>query len=198
MTVTVTNFGGTVWTIECHNGHSSDIDPSAATFIPTIGGEIHDLINIECPVCGTGTTHPAGGGIAPESVQQMFVLKAQLVDCPCGNVTVDDTESLIESHVRLNCNRMDGPGRWRLDQSATRVDDMRMNGLGTRENPNIMFQTVSRKSDGLILGMNAKGGVGPDNSMNTWHSEQDYIDLMSHNPAYVNAAGDKIVGEPGL
>jgi len=47
-------------------------------------------------------------------VQQMFVNHVAANGCPCGQVVATDPDSLGESHVRLQVNRMDGPMRWAL------------------------------------------------------------------------------------
>jgi len=79
------------------------------------GIENHNFIVLHCPDgCGENSTHPVGGGAAPDEVQQMFVNKCQSDGCPCGQVQATDADALGESHVRLQVNRMDGPGRWRL------------------------------------------------------------------------------------
>lgn len=95
--------------------HTGTIDP-ATILHPTdiTGAENHNFLIVTCPVCGSVSTHPVGGGAAPESVQQMFVTHAQSNGCPCGQVEATDPDALGESHIRLLVNRQDGPGRWKL------------------------------------------------------------------------------------
>lgn len=76
------------------------------------GSHNHNFIVLTCPDgCGATSTHPVGGGAAPADVQQMFVHKTERDGCACGNVEAA-TNAIPESHVRLNCSRMDGPDRW--------------------------------------------------------------------------------------
>ena len=172
--------------------HQFDIVLSELNFVQGLQGANHLIIIIPCLVCGSVSSHPASGGADAPNIQQLFVNKTQSAGCVCGNVTAQSAESVAESHVRLNCNRLDGPGRWQIDSST--VNDLQFE----RAAEPVMFQTVSRKSDGLIIGLNAKGGVGPDNQMDTWHTQKDYDNLIRFDPAYVNADGDAIVGEPNV
>lgn len=116
MSVFVSDFSTTPWTvIHDEAGHTGTIDP--ATIKHTLNmdsSENHNFLIVTCPVCQAVSTHPVGGGAQPELVQQLFVHKATTIGCPCGQVLATDPDSLGESHVRLNVNRMDGPGRWRL------------------------------------------------------------------------------------
>jgi hypothetical protein len=73
----------------------------------------HNFIVLNCPDgCGANSTWPVGGGAGATMGQQMFVEKTKRDGCACGNVQPNDTSALPESHVRLNVNRMDGPGRF--------------------------------------------------------------------------------------
>src|SRR5262245_12829968 len=94
-------------------GHSGTIPAAEVVWTTDVqGGHNHNFIVLTCPDgCGATSTHPVGGGAAPAEVQQMFVQKTEREGCACGNVE-PSTTSLPESHVRLNVNRMDGPGRW--------------------------------------------------------------------------------------
>jgi len=96
-------------------GHGGTIDPATIQHTTNIDGtENHNYLIIQCPVCDSASTHPVGGGAQPASVQQMFVTHAQANGCPCGQVLEADPDSLVESHVHLQCARMDGPDRWVL------------------------------------------------------------------------------------
>jgi len=117
MSIYVSDFGdGTTWTVtHDDSGHGGPIDPTSVQHPVGIGGiENHNLLAIICPVCQAVSVHPASGGAQPQSVQQMFVTHAQSNGCPCGQVAAGDPEALAASHVRLQCNRLDGPGRWHL------------------------------------------------------------------------------------
>ena len=96
-------------------GHGGTVDPATVKHTTNMdGSENHDFLVILCPVCDSSSTHPVGGGAQPQSVQQMFVNKVDAEGCVCGQVQSTDPTSLGESHVRLNVNRQDGPGRWAL------------------------------------------------------------------------------------
>ncbi|HYW86788.1 MAG TPA: hypothetical protein VFB50_03410 [Chloroflexota bacterium] len=153
-----------------------------------LSGDNHNYIVLNCPDgCGASSTHPVGGGAAPLEVQQMFVNKTERAGCACGQTAAGDTSAMPESHVRLNVNRMDGPGRWQLETPAQREQ---------RENAPNIFQVVYRKSDRLIVGLEPKGGVGPDNSVGVIHDMAEYDVLMRTNPAYLGTDGDHIQGTP--
>lgn len=94
-------------------GHSGTIPAADVTWVANPdGSHNHNYITLICPDgCGVTSTHPVGGGAAPADVQQMFVKKVEAEGCACGNVAAA-TSALPESHVRLNCSRMDGPDRW--------------------------------------------------------------------------------------
>ena len=96
-------------------GHGGTIDPATVkhTTNPD-GSENHNFLIIACPMCDSVSTHPVGGGAQPQSVQQMFVNKCQATGCPCGQILDTDPDALGESHVHLQCARMDGPERWQL------------------------------------------------------------------------------------
>ncbi|MBO0884828.1 MAG: hypothetical protein J2P17_31755 [Mycobacterium sp.] len=117
MSVFVSDFGdGTVWTVTHDDaGHSGSIDPTTVQHpLRPDGTPDHNFALVVCPVCGAVSTHPVGGGAQPESVQRMFVIACQTSGCPCGQVAADDADAIGESHVRLQVNRQDGPGRWKL------------------------------------------------------------------------------------
>jgi hypothetical protein len=197
MTVYISEFanGDGTWTfIDDGLNHTGSIQSADVTYTINMDGSYnHNLILVTCPICGSATTHPVGGGAQPLSVQKMFVLKTEIDGCPCGQTQPDDTSGLPESHVRLNCNRMDGPGRWQLDQSPQNFERLIIN---PQENSPNMFQVVYRKSDGLIVGLEPSGGVGPDNSVQPIHDMTEYDVLMRTDPAYLSEDGDHIVSEP--
>jgi len=118
VSVYVTDFtSATEWQV-LHDeaGHGGTVDPATVLHTKNIDGtENHNYLVIACPVCDSMSTHPVGGGAQAVSVQQMFVNKVDAEGCPCGQVLSADPTSLGESHVRLQVNRMDGPGRWQLE-----------------------------------------------------------------------------------
>lgn len=59
------------------------------------------------------------------------------------------------------------------------------------------FQVIYRTSDRMIVGLSPKGGgVGPNNRLAVIHDLAEHDNLMKHDPAYLSADGDHIVGEP--
>jgi len=118
MSVRPTNFNpdGSLEVIYDELGHSGTIPAAEVKWSKNIDGtDNHSFIVLVCPDgCGGSSTHPVGGGAAPVEVQQMFVNKVDHDGCACGQVAATDSATLGESHVRLQVNRMDGPGRWAL------------------------------------------------------------------------------------
>jgi hypothetical protein len=120
MSVYVSEFGpGSIWTVTHDDApggaHTGAIQPTDVLRIKNPdGSDNHNFAVVVCPVCGDASTHPVGGGAQPGSVQQMFVTMCQTDGCPCGQVAAGDAAALGESHVRLQVNRMDGPGRYAL------------------------------------------------------------------------------------
>jgi len=110
------NADGSIDVVYDEMGHSGTIPAAEIIWGSNIdGSHNHNFIILQCPDgCGATSTHPVGGGAQPQSVQQMFVTKCQTEGCVCGQVQSTDADALGESHVRLQVNRMDGPGRWQL------------------------------------------------------------------------------------
>ena len=108
------NADGSIDVVFDEMGHSGTIPAAEVQWVANMdGSHNHNFIVLNCPDgCGASSTHPVAGGAAPAEVQQMFVKKVQAEGCACGHVSPTDTDGLGESHVRLNVNRMDGPGRW--------------------------------------------------------------------------------------
>lgn len=117
MSVFISSFTTTPWIVTHDDApggsHTGTIDPATIlhTTDPMTGAENHNYIALTCPVCGSVSTHPVGGGAQPGSVQHMFVIHAQSNGCPCGQVEATDPDALADSHVRLQISRMDGPER---------------------------------------------------------------------------------------
>ena len=120
VSIYVTEFSTTDWWSVVHDdapggSHTGTVDPATIQHTTNMDGSAnHNFLIVTCPVCGSVSTHPAGGGANAPSVQQMFVNKCQSDGCPCGQVQSTDADALGESHVRLQVNRMDGPFRWQL------------------------------------------------------------------------------------
>jgi hypothetical protein len=107
------NVDGSVDVVFDELGHSGTIPAAQVVWATDINsGQNHNFIVLQCPDgCGATSTHPVGGGAAPVEVQRMFVAKTEREGCACGNVA-PSTTAVPESHVHLNCSRMDGPDRW--------------------------------------------------------------------------------------
>jgi hypothetical protein len=151
------------------------------------GGPIHTLIVLNCPDgCGSTSSHPVGGGAAPAEVQQMFVHKTEREGCACGNVAAATT-AVPESHVRLNCSRMDGPERWQASvapQAEPRAE------AAPPQTP-----IVYRQSDRLVIGEHPRGGVGPEHGVAVIVTAE-YEILLRTDPAYLSADGQHILSTP--
>lgn len=184
------NVDGSIDVVFDEMGHSGIIPPEQIFWItdPISGEDNHNFIALHCPDgCGSVSTWPVGGGADPVNGQQLFVHKTERDGCACGQTAPNDTSATPTSHVRLNCNRMDGAGRWQLD-TPPQVQQL--------ENAPNMFQVVYRKADDLVVGLEPSGGVGPDNSVAVIHDMAEYDNLMRYDPAYLSADGDHIVGSP--
>jgi hypothetical protein len=107
------NADGSIDVVFDEQGHSGTIPAAEVQWATQMDGlHSHSFIVLECPDgCGATSTHPVGGGAAAPDVQHMFVQKTEREGCACGNVD-SSTNAVPESHVRLNCSRMDGPERW--------------------------------------------------------------------------------------
>jgi hypothetical protein len=109
------NADGSIEVLHDEAGHGGTIPAAEVAWTQNMdGSHNHNFIVLVCPSCGSSSTHPVGGGAAPAEVQQMFVNKVTSEGCACGQVVVTDADALGESHVRLQVNRMDGPGRYAL------------------------------------------------------------------------------------
>jgi hypothetical protein len=107
------NPDGSIDVVLDEGGHSGTIPAAAVQWTTGVdGGPDHNFIVLVCPDgCGAASTWPVGGGADAKMGQQMFVQKTEREGCACGNVAAGTT-AVPESHVRLNCSRMDGPERW--------------------------------------------------------------------------------------
>jgi hypothetical protein len=97
-------------------GHTGTIPAAEVKWAKNMDqSDNHSFIVLECPDgCGATSTHPVGGGAAPQDVQQMFVNKTAQDGCACGVVEAGLKNAVPESHVHLNVARMDGAERWQL------------------------------------------------------------------------------------
>jgi hypothetical protein len=169
-------------------GHSGTIPAAEIVWAtdPT-ASQNHKFILLHCPDgCGATSTHPVGGGAAPAEVQQMFVHKTEREGCVCGNVA-PSTTSVPESHVRLNCSRMDGPERWQASvapQAEPRAE------AAPPQTP-----IVYRHSDRLVIGEHPRGGVGPDHGVAVIVTAE-YEILLRTDPAYLSTDGRHIQSTP--
>jgi hypothetical protein len=119
MSVFVSNFnpGDGSWII-VHDelGHTGAIDPTEIIYTKNPdNSDNHNFAIIHCLECDSVSTHPVGGGAQPESVQEMFVHMAYLNGCPCGKLAAGRSSTETQDHIKIHCEEMDGPGRWKLD-----------------------------------------------------------------------------------
>jgi hypothetical protein len=184
------NPDGSVDVVYDELGHSGTI-PAAEIQWTTdpMGGDSHNYIVLQCPDgCGGSSTHPVGGGAAPDEVQQMFVNKMELDGCACGHVETR-SDGVPFSHARLLCNRMDGAGRWQIDTPAV-VAEMVTGTANT-------FRVTYRTSDRMVLGMEPDGAVASDCAVQDMPLDQ-YDVLMKTDPAYLSSDGQRILAAPAL
>jgi len=211
MSIRPVNFNpdGSVDVVFDETGHSGTISADQIKWTQNMdGSENHSFIVLECPDgCGSTSTHPVGGGAAPANVQRMFVDKTSRDGCACDHVSDTDTDTVCEAHVKLNVNRMDGMGRWQLDNPPvvqavlaeaesilSRAESPEATPL---ENAPNMFQVIYRDADRVIVGLEpAGGGVGPDNKLAVIHDMAEYDNLMRYDPAYLSEDKAHILAAP--
>jgi hypothetical protein len=100
-------------------GHTGTIDPTTITYVQNMdGSHNHDFAAVTCPVCGTTSTHPVGGGAQPPLVQEMFVRKVDLEGCVCAEVAASDPSADAIAHVKALVTAMEGAERWQIDEPA--------------------------------------------------------------------------------
>ena len=190
------NADGSVEAVYDEAGHSGTVPANQVVWVDVPpGGQDHNYLILPCPDgCGASSSHPVSGGADAPNVQQMFVNKTDHDGCACGQVASTDVIGLGEAHVRLNCNRMDGPGRWQLDQGVAAVV---LQGAEVQASDN-MFQVVYvDPGDGLIVGMNPSGGaVGSAHKVAVIQDLAEYDVLMRTNPAYLSADKNHILAAP--
>ena len=118
MSVRPINFlpNGDIEVIYDELGHSGTIPAAEVRWTTNMdGSDNHNFIVLNCPDgCGDSSSWPVGGGADAPNAQRMFVEKTKRDGCACGQCAPGDADALCESHVRLNVNRQDGPGRWAL------------------------------------------------------------------------------------
>ena len=116
MSVRPVNFleNGDIEVVFDEGGHSGTIPADQIQWATTMtGGTDHNFLILQCPDgCGATSTWPVSGGADAIMGQQMFIKKVQREGCACGKVSAEASNSLGESHVHLNVNKLDGPGRW--------------------------------------------------------------------------------------
>jgi hypothetical protein len=99
---------------EVHGGpHGGDIDPATVVHWtdPVTGLVDYDTVHVPCPYsgCGSASWHPAGGGADPVGVQELFVRLSIRDRGMSPQVAIGD--------VRARCERMDGVGRWQVNEA---------------------------------------------------------------------------------
>ena len=192
------NADGSIDVVFDETGHSGTIPAAEVVWTTNIdGSDNHNFIVLNCPDgCGGTSTHPVGGGAAPLEVQQMFVEKTKRDGCPCGHIDPRDRTAAPEAHVRLNCNRMDGPGRWQIAPAAA-VSAVDSRGVPIDTVLPDEFRVIYRISDRLIIGFEPTDTrVGTGNELALISDLSQYDVLMRTEPAYLSADGTQIVDSP--
>jgi hypothetical protein len=97
-----------------HGGTVAAATLGLSAFGQVAGVTAHNFLTLPCPVagCGSISLHPIGGGAAPAAVQELFVRVVARVGCPCGQVTAGKPIPIVQAHVKLGAERMDGLARW--------------------------------------------------------------------------------------
>jgi len=189
------NTDGSIDLINDENGHSGTIQPSQILWSQLDGLDNHNYTMLNCPDgCGYISGWPVAGGADAINGQALFIHKVEANGCACGQVTSNDNSALPESHVRLNVNRMEGPGRWQASEPSKLELFKSGRNIDVYANSEKMFQVVYNKTTRLIVGLEPAGGVGPDNSVGVIHDLDEYEVLMQTDPAYLSVDGDHIVG----
>ena len=190
------NSDGSIEIVYDETGHSGTIPAAQVVWATNMdGSENHNFIVLNCPDgCGGSSTHPVSGGAAPPEVQQMFIEKTRRDGCPCGHIDPRDRTAAPEAHVRLNCNRIDGPGRWQIAATPSAVDT-----FSVPLDPALPaeFRVVYRLSDRVIVGFEPiDTRVGTGNDIALIPDITEYNVLVATDPAYLTLDGEHVVGEP--
>jgi len=170
-------------------GHSGTIPASEIAWtLDPMGGASHNFIILTCPDgCGSASSHPVGGGADASSIQQLFVGKVEQAGCACGQVEAGRDDALAKAHIRLACNRMDGPGRWQLDSPALFAEQ-----ASRPDQVKVVYQWTDR----LIVGMEPDGPVDPTNHGVATLDVAEYDNLTRYDPAWLSQDGQHIQGTP--
>ncbi|HYW90547.1 MAG TPA: hypothetical protein VFB50_22440 [Chloroflexota bacterium] len=188
----VFNADGSIEVVFDEMGHSGTIPAAQIVWSKNIDGtDNHNYLVLDCPDgCGASATHPVGGGAAPPEVQQLFVRKATHAGCACGQVAAGE-DVLAEAHAQLNCNRMDGPGRWQVNpQVFGREAPQQRPGQAP-----ILQVVYVDPGDGLIVGIDPSGGVGAAHKVAVL-DVAEYEVLVRTEPAYLSADGNHVSSTP--
>ena len=120
MSVFVSDFSNDPWTVshdDARGGAHDGTVPSADIVHATGMDGLPNFasINVTCPVCGSSSSHPVGGGAQPPLVQEMFVRVAMRDGCPCpANFAADRPFQLTLGHIKQHTSQQDGLGRWQV------------------------------------------------------------------------------------
>jgi hypothetical protein len=185
---TAFNPDGSIEAIFDELGHRGTVQPEQLAWgtFPDGSGN-HSVLHLPCPDgCGGGSSHQVGGGAAPREVQQLFVHKITRDGCACGQVSAR-TDSVPFGHVRLVCNRMDGPGRWQLDTPAMLAQQA--------ANPET-FRVIYQWTDHLIVGMEPDGAVEPTEHGVASVPIEEYELLQRTDPAWLSADNAHVQTHP--
>jgi len=98
--------------------HTGVIQPTDVQRVVNMDGSISEnFATVACPVCGSVSTHPVGGGAQPPLVQEMFIqLTMRDGCCAVGfrGAPRATTYQDAHDHVKQHAEEMDGEGRWQV------------------------------------------------------------------------------------
>jgi hypothetical protein len=99
--------------------HTGSIQPTDVVRTVNMDGtQSQNFANVTCPVCGSVSSHPVGGGAQPPLVQEMFIHLAMADGCveQAAGRKAKSTMTYQEAHdhVKQHCEDMDGEGRWQV------------------------------------------------------------------------------------
>ena len=125
MSVYISNFDNAdgTWTVthdDAPDGHhSGQIQPTDVVRARNMDDSLNEnFATVVCPVCGSASTHPVGGGAQPPLVQEMFIhLTMRDGCCAVGFRGAPRAVNYQDAHdhVKEHAEAMDGEGRWQVE-----------------------------------------------------------------------------------
>jgi hypothetical protein len=103
--------------------HQDTVGLSTLDITPSNFGSETLAFDIVCPVCGGGSTHPAGGGVDARRVQFLFAL---IILRRRRQVDPTVTFAQVKAWLRARVDETEGRDRWRIETAEP--DDSMENG----------------------------------------------------------------------